>query len=392
MTAPGFPQGAFPSATTEVAPVVPAPPSGFDPKASRLLVVDDEAANLKLLSLMLRTEGYHQVKLLQDPRDAVGCYQALQPDLILLDLNMPHVSGFEVLGQLKALAGPAMAPVVVLTAQSGDEVLLRAFQAGASDFLSKPFNRRELMVRVHNLLLAQQGRRALEDQNARLETMVRQRTQQLRDSRLDIVRRLGRASEFRDNETGAHILRMSHASALLARHAGWDAAACELMLNASPMHDVGKIGIPDGILLKPGPLTPEERDIMQTHTLIGAEILGDAEGSGGELIRMARDIALSHHEKWDGSGYPHGLAGEAIPEAGRIVAIADVFDALTSARPYKKPWTVEDATHYLRSNAGKHFDPRLLRLFLDLLPEVRRMAERYADAGPQALEDFAETL
>lgn len=369
-----------------------APATGFDPRASQLLVVDDEAANLKLLSLMLRTEGYHQVKLLQDPRDVVGCYQALRPDLILLDLNMPHVSGFEVLTQLKALEEPAMAPVVVLTAQSGDEVLLRAFQAGASDFLSKPFNRRELMVRVQNLLLARQGRRALEDQNARLETMVKQRTQQLRDSRLDIVRRLGRASEFRDSETGAHILRMSHASALLARQAGWDASACELMLNASPMHDVGKIGIPDGILLKPGPLTPDEREIMQTHTLIGAEILGDADGSGGELIRMARDIALSHHEKWDGRGYPHGLAGEAIPEAGRIVAIADVFDALTSSRPYKKPWSLDEATGYLRSNAGLHFDPRLLRLFLDILPEVCQMAARYADSGPQALEDFAETL
>ena len=364
----------------------------FDPKASHVLVVDDEPANLKLLSLMLRTEGYHHVKLLQDPRDALSCYQAQRPDLVLLDLNMPHLDGFELLRQLKATHSSSLAPVVVLTAQSGDEVLLRAFQAGASDFLSKPFNRRELMVRVHNLLLAQQGRRALEDQNALLETMVRQRTQELRNSRLDIVRRLGRASEFRDNETGAHILRMSHASALLARHAGWSPAACELMLNASPMHDVGKIGIPDGILLKPGPLTPEEREIMQTHTLIGAEILGDADGSGGELIDMARDIALSHHEKWDGSGYPGGLSGEAIPEAGRIVAIADVFDALTSSRPYKRPWSVADATGYLRNNAGAHFDPRLLRLFLDLIPDVCRLGEHFAETSLQGLDEFAETL
>jgi len=307
----------------------------YDAKAARILVVDDEPANLKLLSLMLRTDGYSRVELLQDPREVLPSYRAERPDLILLDINMPHLDGYAVLEQLRALGDVPTPPVVVLTAQSGEDFLLRALKGGASDFLSKPFNRREMLARVHNMLLASLAQRMLHNQNHVLERRVRERTEELSQSRLDIVRRLGRASEYRDNETGQHILRMSHASALLARHLGWGPAACDLMLNASPMHDVGKIGIPDGILLKPGPLTPSEREVMQTHTRIGADILS---GSGTDLLEMATDIALAHHEKWDGSGYPRGLAGTAIPEAARIVAITDVFDALTSTRPYKKPW------------------------------------------------------
>ena len=348
----------------------------YDAKAARILVVDDEPANLKLLSLMLRTEGYGRVELLQDSRDVRASYRAARPDLILLDINMPHLDGYAVMDQIKAIGDVPAPPIVVLTAQSGDDFLLRALKGGASDFLSKPFKRRELLARVHNMLMAHLAHRMLHDQNSVLEQMVRQRTQELRQSRLDIVRRLGRASEFRDNETGQHILRMSHASALLARRIGWGAEACELMLNASPMHDVGKIGIPDGILLKPGPLTPEERGIMQTHTTIGADILS---GSGDELLEMAREIALAHHEKWDGTGYPRRLAGTAIPAAARIVAITDVFDALISERPYKKPWSVPDAVRFMTDNAGKHFDPQLLAQFVTLIPEVRQIRERYAE-------------
>jgi len=348
----------------------------YDAKVARIMVVDDERANLKLLSLMLRTEGYGQVELVQDPREVLASYQAARPDLILLDINMPHLDGYAVMDQLRALADPLAPPIVVLTAQSGEEFLLRALKGGASDFLSKPFNRRELLARVNNTLMAHLAHRLIHDQNHVLEQMVRQRTQELRQSRLDIVRRLGRASEFRDNETGQHILRMSHASALLARRIGWDAQACELMLNASPMHDVGKIGIPDGILLKAGPLTPDEREIMQRHTTIGAEILS---GSGDELLDMARDIALAHHEKWDGTGYPRRLANTAIPEAARIVAITDVFDALTSERPYKKPWSVPEALHFMNEHAGRQFDPHLLRQFVTIVPEVQQIRERFAE-------------
>ncbi len=349
---------------------------GYDPKTARILVVDDEPANLKLLSLMLRTEGYHHVDLVQDPREVLARYLAERPDLILLDINMPHLDGYEVMGQISALSDDLKPPVLVLTAQSGEDFLLRALRSGAIDFLSKPFNRRELLARVKNVLMAHLAHRLMHTQKQVLEEMVDERTQGLRRSRLDIVRRLGRASEFRDNETGQHILRMSHASALLARSMGWDAQACELMLNASPMHDVGKIGIPDGILLKAGPLTADERDIMNRHTIIGAEILAD---SGTELLEMAREIALSHHEKWDGTGYPHRLAGTDIPEAARMVAITDVFDALTSERPYKKPWSVEESMQFMNANAGKQFDPQMLQKFTALIPEVQKIRERFAE-------------
>jgi putative two-component system response regulator len=361
----------------------------YDAKSARILAVDDEPANLKLLSLMLRTEGYHQIELVQDPREVLGRYQAVRPDIILLDINMPHLDGYGVMAQLEALGEPLRPPIVVLTAQSGEDFLLRALQGGASDFLSKPFNRRELLARVRNTLLAYLAQRFLSDQKSELERMVEQRTRELRQSRLDIVRRLGRASEFRDNETGHHILRMSHASALLARHAGWSPAQCELMLDASPMHDVGKIGIPDGILLKPGPLTADEREIMQTHTTLGGELLS---GSDNELLELGRTIALTHHEKWDGTGYPNGLAGQDIPQAGRIVAIADVFDALTSARPYKRAWAVPDAVRYMTDNAGKHFDPQLTPLFVTLVPEIEIIRARFAEPDLSMSEELARTL
>jgi putative two-component system response regulator len=317
----------------------------------------------------------------QDPREALGSYLRERPDLILLDINMPHLDGFDVMAQVRGVGDMLAPPIVILTAQSGDDFLLRALNAGATDFLNKPFNRRELLARVNNILLAHLARRALLNQNGVLEQMVQQRTRELSQSRLDIVHSLGRAAEFRDNETGQHVMRMSHASALLARRVGWDRPRCELMLHASPMHDVGKIGIPDRILLKPGPLTPEERQVMQTHTSVGAAILA---GGGSELMVMARDIAIAHHEKWDGSGYPHRLAGEAIPEAARIVAISDVFDALTSERPYKAAWSVEDAVAFMRSQSGSHFEPRLLDHFVALVPEIQGIRERFAE--PPATE------
>jgi putative two-component system response regulator len=350
--------------------------SSFDTKSARILAVDDEPANLKLLGLMLRTAGYHDIELVQDPREALGSYLRARPDLILLDINMPHLDGFGVMEQIRGVGDPLAPPIVILTAQSGDDFLLRALNAGATDFLSKPFNRRELLARANNILLAHLARQAMLSQNTVLEQMVQQRTRELSQSRLDIVHSLGRAAEFRDNETGQHVMRMSHASTLLARSIGWSRERCELMLHASPMHDVGKIGIPDRILLKPGPLTPEERRVMQTHTTVGAAILA---GGGSDLMVLARDIAISHHEKWDGSGYPHGLAGEAIPEAARIVAISDVFDALTSARPYKPAWPVDEAITYMHTQSGIHFEPRLLEHFVALVPQVQGINQRFAE-------------
>lgn len=343
---------------------------------AHILVVDDEDTNLKLVDGILRNRGFADVTLLNDPRAVVAHYQARRPALILLDLNMPHLDGFQVMAGLKALDDPLLPPIVILTAQSSRDFLLRALEAGARDFVAKPFDRHELTMRVRNLLEAEMAHRLLHDQKAVLEDMVRQRTEQLHHTRLQIVRRLGRAAEYRDEETGNHILRMSHTCALLARAAGWSEDQVDLILNASPMHDIGKIGIPDAILLKPGRFSPPEWEIMKTHAAIGGQLL---DGDGSDLMVMARDIAMTHHEKWDGSGYPLGLAGEAIPMAGRIAALADVFDALTSCRPYKPAWPVEMALEYVRAQRGNHFDPVLVDAFMALVPQVLEVRERFAE-------------
>lgn len=343
---------------------------------ANILIVDDEQANLKLLGKMLGSQGYTQLVLVQDPREVLERYRAARPDLILLDINMPHLDGFQVMAQLRELNDPLLPPIVILTAQHGRDYLLRALAEGARDFVGKPFDRVELLMRVRNLLDAQLAHRMVHDQKAVLEEMVRARTEMLNRTRLQVVHRLGRAAEYRDNETGLHIIRMSQYSAVLAKSLGWSKDRCELMLHASPMHDVGKIGIPDAILLKPGKLDPEELEVMKTHGRIGADILADGDS---ELLQLAREIALTHHEKWDGSGYPQGLAGSAIPQSGRIVAVADVFDALTSSRPYKKAWPVEDAVAYIRDNAGKHFDPEVVAQFNLSLPKIFSIRERHME-------------
>ncbi len=348
----------------------------IDSKAARLLIVDDEPTNLKLLDKMLRSEGYENLTLIQDPREVLAAYEHAVPDVILLDLNMPHLDGFAVLEQLKSRLHLNMPPVLVLTAQQGREIRLRALADGARDYLTKPFDRFELLARVRNLIDAHQLHKLVMMENEVLESRVRERTCELRETRLQIVQRLGRAAEYRDNETGLHILRMSHTTALLARQFGWDQQQCELLLHASPMHDIGKIGIPDHILLKPGKLDPAEWAIMKTHTVIGANIL---EGDSSELLTLAREIALTHHEKWDGGGYPGGLRGDAIPLSGRLVAIADVFDALTSERPYKKAWPVDAALDYIRENRGTHFDPDIVELFLGVIPEIMAIRACYAE-------------
>lgn len=341
-----------------------------------IFIIDDEPTNLRLLERMLGGQGYQDLVLFDDPRQVLAGYASQQPDLILLDINMPHLDGFELMAQLQALQDPLLPPIVILTAQHGKDFLLRALAAGARDFITKPFDRNELLMRVRNLLDAQLAHRLLHDQKAVLEHMVRVRTEELSRTRLQIVQRLGMAAEYRDEETGNHIMRMSHICALLAQACGWSPAQCELILHASPMHDIGKIGIPDAILLKPGKFEPAEWEIMKTHAVIGAKLL---EGDDSDLLDMARQIALNHHEKWDGSGYPAGLAGEAIPEAARIAALADVFDALTSARPYKKAWPVDEAVALIQAQSGQHFAPDLVPIFLQNLPEILQICQRFAD-------------
>ncbi|MBU1224227.1 MAG: response regulator [Gammaproteobacteria bacterium] len=351
------------------------------PNSECILIVDDEPANLRLLDKMLHGQGYQNLVMVEDPREVLDRYREMRPALILLDINMPHLDGYQVMEQLKALNDPLLPPIVILTAQHGKDYLLRALAAGARDFIGKPFDRNELLMRVRNLLDAHLAHRMVHNQKTVLEDMVRARTEELRRTRLQVVQRLGMAAEYRDEETGNHILRMSHTCALLARAIGWSEAGCDLILNASPMHDIGKIGIPDAIMLKPGKFEPHEWEIMKTHAAIGGKLL---EGDDSALMRMAREIAFTHHEKWDGSGYPNGLAGEAIPQAGRIAALADVFDALTSVRPYKQAWTVEAAVECITENSGKHFDPGLVEVFLRELPGIEEIRERFAEPGESA--------
>lgn len=346
-------------------------------ESARILIVDDEPANLKLLEKMLSGQGYGHLVSIRDPREVLPRYREARTDLILLDINMPHLDGYQVMEQLMALKDPLLPPIIILTAQHGKDFLLRALAGGARDFVAKPFDRNELLMRVRNLLDAQLAHRFLHDQRSVLEELVHLRTAELHRTRLQVVQRLGKAAEYRDEETGNHILRMSHVCALLARAMGWDEAQCDLILNASPMHDIGKIGIPDAVLLKPGKFDAEEWEVMKTHATIGARLL---DGDNSSLMRMARDIALTHHEKWDGSGYPNGLAAEAIPMVGRIAALADVFDALTSERPYKKAWSVEDAVAHIQQNSGQHFDPALVAVFLQELPGILAIRDRFSEA------------
>jgi putative two-component system response regulator len=343
---------------------------------AKILIVDDQSPNVLLLERMLKSEGYREVYCTTDPREVAQLYARHRFDLVLLDLNMPHLNGFEVMEQLSLVERDSYLPVLVLTAQSDMETRLRALEAGAKDFIGKPFERLEVLTRIRNMLEVRLMHNQIRDHNRSLEEKVRKRTLELLDTRLEVIRRLGRAAEYRDNETGLHIIRMSKFSVRLAQAAGLREEECEMILNASPMHDIGKIGIPDRILLKPGRLDEEEWAVMKTHAAIGAEILS---GHDSGLMGLARLIALTHHERWDGTGYPGGLKGEDIPLVGRIVALCDVFDALTTERPYKKAWSVASALSYINENSGGHFDPELVERFRTILPQVLEIKERYAE-------------
>jgi putative two-component system response regulator len=315
-----------------------------------LLLVDDEAANLQVLRHTLNDR--YRLVFARDGQRALEIVRSTPPDLVLLDIMMPGLSGFDVLRQLKADLSTSGIPVIFVSALADAASEEKGLELGAVDFITKPFNPHIVRARVRTHLTLVQSEEVLR-------------------TRVQIVHCLGTAAEFKDTETGLHVVRMSHYARTLALAAGYGSdAANELM------HDVGKIGVPDAILQKPGPLTSEERVIMQQHTVIGARILG--EHSGG-LLRLASTIALSHHERWDGAGYPHRLAGEAIPHAARIVAVTDVFDALTSARPYKAAWTVDDSMAFLQRERGAHFDPELVDAFVRCLPEVLRVREAWAD-------------
>jgi putative two-component system response regulator len=332
-----------------------------------VLIVDDSPESIDVLRGVLGSE--YRVCVAINGMKALEIAPNVNPDIILLDVMMPDMDGYETCKRLKAISSLAQTPIIFVTTLGETDSQLRGLELGAVDYITKPFAASLVKSRVRTHV-------SLYRHCTQLQHMVLERTEELLDTRLEIIRRLGRAAEYRDNETGMHVMRMSHMTRLLAIAHGVDEAKAEVLFQASPMHDVGKIGTPDHILLKPGKLSDEEWVIIKKHTTIGAEIIGD---HPSELMSTARDVALRHHERWDGGGYPGGLKGEEIPLEARIVAIADVFDALLSVRPYKPAWPIEKAMQYMRESSGSHFDPSLLGTFLAILPDCLEVRERYRD-------------
>ena len=348
----------------------------------KILIVDDElVSRMKLQKIM---ENIWDCETVENGENALKIAMADNPpDLILLDITMPGIDGYEVCKKLKAELKTKEIPVIFLTANFEIKSITRGFELGAVDYITKPFHKEEVKARVRTQLFLKEMRKELqakniilENQNEILEEKVRERTKDLQDTRLEIIRRLTIASEQRDSETGQHIIRMSRMCALVGKAFGMSDGQCDLLLNASPMHDIGKIGIPDRVLLKPGKLDPDEWEIMKTHTTLGTKILS---GHGSELIKTASLIALTHHEKWDGTGYPAGLKGEGIPLVGRICALCDVFEALTSNRPYKMAWSIEDSLAEISCNSEKNFDPKLVDGFNNIQNDIVKITKEYYD-------------
>lgn len=330
---------------------------------ARVLVVDDEERNVGLMTRLLHHQGYPRVHGFTDPALALQKFGEVAPDLVVLDAHMPGMDGFQVLEGIGRLREPgSYLPVLVLTADGSAETRLRALNLGANDFLTKPFDVVEAVYRIRNLLQTRLLHRQLQAERAELAARVRERTQALERAHAVTLARLAQAGELRDDDTGEHTQRVGQVAAAVARHLGLPQETVELIREAAPLHDLGKIGIPDAILLKPGPLTPEEWTSMRSHTTMGARILA---GGGSALMEAAEEIALCHHERWDGTGYPRGLAGEEIPLTARVVAAADFFDALTHTRPYREAWPVERVLQAVREQAGGHFDPRVAQALQD---------------------------
>ncbi|RAU21928.1 two-component system response regulator [Paramagnetospirillum kuznetsovii] len=352
--------------------------NGIDAKilSSAILILDDTRDNVDLLEMMLLMAGYSNITIVTDSREVETLFQKNSYDLLLLDIRMPHLDGFQVMERLATLIQNDYLPVLVLTAQQDRDTRIKALEQGAKDFLTKPFDRAETLMRIRNLLEVRVLYNERRQHAETLERKVLERTRELEDKALDlnqaqveIIRSLGRIAEYRDTDTADHTVRVANICRILALACGLGEEAAELIALASPLHDVGKVAIPDCILLKPGPLDADELKVMRTHSMLGHEILGSYPSP---LLDTARLIASAHHEKWDGSGYPNGLRGEEIPIEARIVAIADVFDALNSDRPYKNKWAIDATIGFIKEQAGIHFDPTIVDAFLRSLPTILR--------------------
>ncbi len=345
----------------------------------RIAIVDDNAVNLKLMESLVKRAGDFTPHLFQDSAAGLAWCLANEPDLIIVDFMMPPPDGLEFIRRYRAVEANVDVPMLMITADHEKETRYAALEAGANDFLTKPIDNAEFRARLRNILSLRRSQKALADRAAWLAEKVAEATHEILEREREMVTRLSRAAEFRDPETGAHIQRMAHYSLLIAEHLDLPREDRDMLLAAAPMHDVGKIAIPDHILLKPGRLDDAELAVMRTHAEKGYEILRD---SKSRMLDLAALIAWTHHEKYDGTGYPRGLAGADIPLAGRIVAVADVFDALTTERPYKKAWELDRALDLLREGRGSHFDPDCVEAFLARLDAALAIQARFQDAVP----------
>lgn len=349
-----------------------------DVKKGKILIVDDHVVNTKLLEKILTMAGYTNIRSTNDARMVIPIYEDYEPDVVLLDIKMPYMDGFEIMEQLQTDDDAAQdyLPVIVITAQNDHAFMKRAFDLGARDFIGKPFNHEEVLLRIRNTLEVRLLHKQVLVHNEQLEEKVAERTKELKDLQIELIQRLSRVLEYRDNETGNHVIRMSLYVKELAQALGYSREEAKLLQQASTMHDIGKISVGDSILLKPGRLTEEERVIMELHTTNGAQILS---GSHFKLIQLAEEIALMHHEKWDGTGYPNGVKGDDIPLHARIVAVCDVFDALTSERPYKHAWSIEETKLEIIKQAGSQFDPSVVAKFIEILPAIENIMNQYKE-------------
>jgi putative two-component system response regulator len=367
-------------------------------KQSKVMIVDDEAINIKILRRLLELEGFTSFVTTSDAPTALSLIRQEQPDIVLLDLMMPYVSGLEILTQIRDDEAICFIPVVILTAVTDRETRVRAVELGATDFLNKPVDASELVPRVRNVLVVKGYQDQLRHHSDDLEAAVRQRTAELENSRRDLIHCLARAAEYRDDDTGQHVLRVGRYTRLIAEALGLPEEQIEMLEQAALLHDIGKIGIPDAVLLKPGRLTEDEFTLMQKHPGFGKRILSSyssdeeivlkrhaevgahiLEVGSSRLLDLARTIALTHHERWDGTGYPLGLKGTDIPLVGRITAVADVFDALSSRRTYKKAFPLDECFQIMQDSRGTHFDPKVLDAFLSVRDKVVNVQLHFAD-------------
>jgi putative two-component system response regulator len=332
--------------------------------AARILVIDDQELNIDVLTRILERAGFTNFRTLTDPEQFMSVFADYSPDLVLLDLHMPKRDGFEILKELGDHLTETFLPVLILTGDASPEAKKGALSLGAKDFLAKPFDPGEVLLRIHNLLETRSLYLSLQNHNAELEVRVHERTRELEQSQGEVLERLAAAAEFRDGETSRHTERVGEISEKIARSLGFPDHYCDMLRFAARLHDIGKIGIPDSILLKPTKLTPQEFAVMASHTVIGARILS---GGSSDVVMLAERIALSHHERWDGAGYPHRLKGEAIPIEARIVSVADVVDALSFARPYRPEWPRHSVLMHIKRSSGTHFDPAVVAALFSAL-------------------------